>query len=98
MRAGLTVTLMVAVAILVWDEIHTKMRVPHPERFINAALVWGVLGVMAELGAPEIATLLGAGLVLTMLYTYITGTSNPVSTIVGGTATNQVDLPTPGES
>ena len=70
MRTGLLATWLLALSIIGWDEIKRNNRVPQPQRFIAAGVVWAILGVVADFGAPEIATILGIGFILSMLYTY----------------------------
>lgn len=75
MRFGLLATFIAAISILTWDELKTKQRVPHPEVYIRAAVVWAILGLIGELGVPELASLFGLGLVLSMLYVYVKPTA-----------------------
>ena len=70
MRFGLPATLIGALTLIAWDEIRTKQRVPHPESFMHAILVWAILGVIGELGARDIATLFAVGLLISMIYVY----------------------------
>lgn len=71
MRFGLLATFISAIAILTWDEIKNQQRVPEPQVYVHAAVVWAVLGIVSELGVPELAALFGLGYVVSMLYTYV---------------------------
>lgn len=82
MRFGLLATFISACAILAWDELKTKQRFPHPDVFVRAAIVWSVLGIISELGVPELAALFGLGFVLSMLYVYVKPTTGaPIETM-----------------
>lgn len=70
MRFGLLATFMLALAILTWDEVKHQQRVPHPDVYWHAAVVWAILGIASELGVPELAALFGVGYVLSMMYGY----------------------------
>jgi len=70
MRFGLVGTYLAAFAMLAWDEINVEQRVPHPAKFVYASIVWGVLGIVAELGAPELAFVFSIGILLSMAYVY----------------------------
>jgi hypothetical protein len=70
MRQGLLVSFIAAIGLITWDELKNRQRVPHPERYVSAVIVWFILGLVAELGAPELAGLFGIGLVLTLYYSY----------------------------
>jgi hypothetical protein len=78
MRFGLLATFVSAVAIITWDELKNKQRFPHPEVYVHAAVVWAILGVVSDLGAPDIAALFGLGLLLSMLYIYVKPTTGRV--------------------
>lgn len=67
-RYALLLTFLVAVAIIAWDEIKVAQRFPMPKRFVYAAVVWGILGVIAELGADDVAAAFGVGMVLVLAY------------------------------
>lgn len=67
----LTGTLFAAIALVTYEEIYKKNRVPHPQSFGHVIIVWSILGVIAELGVPEIAGLFGVGLLLSMAYSYL---------------------------
>jgi len=69
-RFALLATFLAAVGVVTWDEIKRMQRVPHPEKYVHAAVVWAILGIVADLGAPEIAALFGFGMVLSMLYRF----------------------------
>lgn len=69
-RYGLLATFLIAVAMNAWDEMKVKQRVPQPQRFVYIAVVWGVLGIVAEMGAPDLAAVFGAGMVLALAYTH----------------------------
>lgn len=88
-RFGLLTTFGLAVALIAWHEMKYEQRVPRPERFVFAALVWAVLGVISDLFSPELATLFGIGIVLTLLYQQ--------RRVVGDTARSSVDHTVPGE-
>lgn len=79
-------TFLGAVAILTWDEIHTKQRVPHPEVYVHAAVVWAILGVAADLGIPELAGIFSIGLLLAMLYVYFQATKENASSVGAGSS------------
>lgn len=79
MRFGLLATFIAAIGIISWDELKHKQRVPHPEVYIHAAVVWAILGIISELGVPELAAIFGLGLVLSMLYIYFKAVPPPVS-------------------
>lgn len=65
---GLLGTFVIGIGIITWDEVKNQQRVPHPERYMYVALVWGVLGIIGELGAPELAALIGLGYIITLIY------------------------------
>lgn len=65
------ITFVAAVSIICYHEMVGLQRMPRPEVFVYAVGVWAVLGLIAELGSYEIALALGAGVVLSMLYTLV---------------------------
>lgn len=75
---GLLVTYFAALAIITWDELKHKQRIPHPENYVRAGIVWAILGVVAEIGAPEVAGIFGLGLVVAMLYVYFQSAQSTV--------------------
>lgn len=89
-RFGLLTTFTMAVSMLAWREMRQEQRMPQPQKFIYAAIVWAILGVFADLGAPELATLFGIGFVIALYYNG--------HTIVGDTKRQAVDHTVPGES
>lgn len=70
MRFGLFVTFILAMGILTWDELKNHQRIPQPQKYVHAGVVWAILGFVAEFGAPEVAAIFGVGLVLAMTYSY----------------------------
>lgn len=71
MRTGLLTTLLLAVGIISYQEMIKMQRTPKPQSFTYAVGAWSVLGLIAELGAYEIAFALGVGLILAMVYTFV---------------------------
>lgn len=63
-----------AVGIITWQELRQFHRAPRPERFLYVAVVWGLLGVVSEVGGDDIAAVFSVGLVLTLLYSYYNNT------------------------
>jgi hypothetical protein len=72
-RPALLVTFLVAVAMVTWSELKVNHRIPQPQRFVFAGVVWGVLGVVSELGGPELAAVFGLGMVLVLTYQLYNG-------------------------
>lgn len=70
MRAGLLATFLAAIAIRAWDELKYEQRMPKPEVFWHIAVVWGVLGLISELGADDLAALFGLGYLLMLMYRF----------------------------
>ena len=70
MRFGLLSTYVAAIAIVTWREVKLYQRTPEPKHYVRVAIVWGILGVVAELGVPELAALFGFGFVLAMMYDF----------------------------
>lgn len=60
----LNVTVWVAIAMQVYDQVFNQFKVPEPKRFIAVAVVWALLGIVAELGAYPIAAAFAIGLVV----------------------------------
>ena len=77
---GLVATFIAAIGILAWDEVNIEKRVPMPSKFVYAGIVWGVLGIVAELGAPEIAFIFAVGILLSMGYVYFQSPRRTVDT------------------
>jgi hypothetical protein len=48
---------------------------------VYAGIVWGILGVVAEVGAPELAAAFGVGFLLALGYNYFTKTGAFKSTL-----------------
>lgn len=76
---ALTVTAIVAVAMIVHSEANEYQRVPRPERFMAVMYVWAALGLIAQLGAPEIAGALSVGFLLVMLYRLLSASETEVA-------------------
>lgn len=91
-RYGMFVTFWAAVAIVSYNELRINMRVPHPDRYIKACIVWGLLSVVADLGAPEVATIFAVGLLVAMIYGYYTGKPNLVTPSDIGNTTIPTDV------
>lgn len=72
-----------SLGVVTWDEIREQKRVPKPERYVRVGIVYVMLGVVALLGAPELAAAFGAGVVLMLLYSLSKATGG---SIVGGAA------------
>lgn len=71
MRTGLLITAVAAASIVTYNEMSNLQRVPRPENYMHIAIVWSILGILAEVGAYDIAVALGTGIVIAMLYTFI---------------------------
>lgn len=71
-RIGLLATFLIAVGMVTWDEVKNLHRVPFPARYLYIGIVWAVLGLISELGAPEIGAVFGVGLVVAMAYSFYT--------------------------
>lgn len=69
-RTALLVSFILAILFLAVHEIVQLQRVPRPQAFMHAVWVWGVLGIVSELGLPEIAAVFSFGVVIAMAYTY----------------------------
>ena len=69
-RPALLVTFILAVLILAWHDIQTFQIVPKPQTFMHAVWVWFILGIVSEIGLPEIAAAFGVGLIIAMAFTY----------------------------
>lgn len=50
---------------------NAMMILPKPRLYVYVAIVWGVLGILAETGAAEVATLFGFGLCAAMFYSAV---------------------------
>lgn len=77
-RLALFTSFLFALGILTWQEVHKNNRTPHPDVYMHAVLVWAVLGVISDLGVPEIAAVFGIGLALSMAYTSFAPKEQPV--------------------
>lgn len=64
----LTVTAIVAIAAVIYSETNEYQRIPRPERFMAIMYVWAALGLVAQLGAPEIAGAFAVGALLVLIY------------------------------
>lgn len=69
---ALTVTLIAAIGLVAYSAIAKKHEVPQPQYFVWIAIVWSILGLVSDLGAPQIATVFSFGLVFAMAYSYLT--------------------------
>lgn len=76
-------TFWIAVAMVTWDEYRKANFPPQPQRFMWVVVVWSVLGLVANAGAPQIASVFGFGILLAMGYRYLSQPSSP-SAPVGG--------------
>jgi hypothetical protein len=94
MRFGLLSTYVAAIAIVTWREVKLYQRTPEPKYYVRVAIVWGILGVVAELGVPELAALFGLGFVLAMLYDFYAN-SGTVGTAEGSNPITPIDNTTP---
>lgn len=65
---SLVFTYLIAMSIITWGEIKTEQRVPKPQAYVAATVVWVLLGIVAEFGAAPVATVVGFGYILAMLY------------------------------
>jgi hypothetical protein len=84
MRTGLTITMWAAIGIITFHELIKLQRVPRPENYKYIAIIWATLGVVAELGAYDIATAMGMGIIISMMYTYVTKKKPPLTSPTGG--------------
>lgn len=79
MRTGLNMTLWAAIGIITFHEITKMQRVPRPEFYKYIAIIWATLGVVAEFGAYDIALAMAIGILISMLYTYVTKKAPPLT-------------------
>lgn len=91
-RSALMVSFLAAIGIVTWHEIKTLQRIPHPATYVHAAVVWAILGIVSDLGAPELAAVFGAGLVLSMVYRFYT-TGTPSLPLSGAGQSSDHDVP-----
>lgn len=91
---------LLAIAIVSWDEIKHGGMFPRPRRFIGAGLVFGILGFAAPVISVQVASVLGAGMVLALLYKGVIGMGPGVGAVAAagaaagataGQATRQLD-------
>lgn len=81
MNRGLVAALLVAVALITWGDLksHTPefvddagndrgLPIPAPRRYIDALVLYGLLGLLA-LAAPRFAAVLGWGLLVPIAFT-----------------------------
>jgi len=68
-RRILVGTFLLTIIVLTWDEIREQKRVPVPRRYVSAGAVYGVLGIVSTLGAPEVAAVFAVGVLLAQIYT-----------------------------
>lgn len=57
-------------AIITWTDIHKFGQVPRPQRYVSASVVYGMLGIGATFLTWPFTSLLGVGVVLSLLYSY----------------------------
>lgn len=69
-RPVLFMTFLAAVGLITWQELRLYARAPRPERYVYAALVWALLGIVSEMGGDDIAAAFSVGLVLTLVYQF----------------------------
>jgi len=79
-RYTLLITFLAAVGMVAWDEVKVEQRFPKPARFMYVAVIWAVLGIVAEMGADNVAAAFGVGLVLVLAYQHY----NPSAGKLGG--------------
>lgn len=73
---GLPALFLLAVALVTWDEIRHKGHVPpYPQRYVGAAVAFGLLGVLDKFAA-RLSTALAFGLVLALGYQAVSGAQN----------------------
>lgn len=82
--AALAGEFVVAMVASTYDEIFVKGRMPLPSRYLNASLVFVMLGLLATVAGPELPAALGAGFLVAMAYKYYTPTPAAPATEGGG--------------
>lgn len=96
--AGMSTTLMIAVALVAWDSHQAGEFAPRPQRFVWIAAVWSVLGLIAQVASPQIAGALAVGILLMMAYSYLTPDKAGVKTGTSGSRTGASGTPQPKAS
>lgn len=62
---GLLVTSFIAtIGVITWREIKTNKRVPLPSRYVGASVAFAMLGIAEPIISPELASILGAAIVM----------------------------------
>lgn len=72
-------TCVLALALIVWSEIHDNHRLPIPSRFLGIGLVWGTLGLVGPFVSYPLAAAIGAGMLLALYYQHFTGKGTMIS-------------------
>jgi hypothetical protein len=68
----------IAAGIITWQEIHNCHTLPWPPRYVGAAIVFGTLDLLSPVISPELAGLIGFGIVIAFI---INGTLNPKTAV-----------------
>lgn len=66
---GMTTTVMIAIALVLWDARKSGEALK-PQKLMWVVIVWSILGLIAQ-GAPQIATALAIGILITMGFRYL---------------------------
>lgn len=74
----------VTMAIVTWDEVKRQKRMPVPHRYIAVGMVYAILGIVATLGAPELAAIFGVGVILAQTYATASAGASGVAPVGGG--------------
>lgn len=72
-KAILSTTAILAIALVVWSELHDNHRLPVPARFVGVGLVWGTLGLVAPFISYPLASAVAAGMLLALYYQHWSG-------------------------
>lgn len=67
-KSILGLTFILAIALVIWDELKNNHRVPVPKRFVGATLIWGTLGLVGPLITYPLAAVLALGFLVALYY------------------------------
>ena len=103
MKGGrsLPVLLLVAFALVTWDEVKVQGHLPpYPQRYLGGAVAFGLLGLLDVYAAP-LAAALGFGVVLALAYKAVSNAGSSTASSSTDTTTTapagQVVTPINGE-
>lgn len=64
----LVLSFVIACGLIAWSDISDYNEFPRPSRLLSAGLTWAILGIVAAVGAPQVAGAIGIGLNVGQVY------------------------------